>query len=182
VIALVLGLSVALGVSPMCFGLGLISDSEVVRPFGPTGTWSGHFGIDLVAPAGSPVLAVGDGTVSFVGSVAGRISVTIAHGGEVRTSYSYLRAATVTRGQAVVRGDPIGVAGLHGGVGAFHLSLRLGSRYFDPVASFGCDPVLVQGLSLAGVPTTYAVARVRNPRRYIRSSPRGPSRGCAHCL
>jgi murein DD-endopeptidase MepM/ murein hydrolase activator NlpD len=175
-----LGLSLALGLAPLCLGLGLTRESDIVRPFGPTGRWSGHFGVDLNAVAGSPVIAAGDGIVSFVGSIAGRLSVTIAHGGEVRTSYSYLQSATVAHGQAVARGDPVGTAGIHGGVDAFHLSLRIGARYVDPITSFGCDAVPERGLSLAGAPTTYAVARVRNPRRHIRPSPRGPPCGCPY--
>lgn len=176
----VLSLSLALAAAPVCFGLGLSQRPQVVRPFGPTGRWSGHFGVDLAAAEGSLVPAVGDGAVSFVGTIAGRISVTVAHGGAVRTSYSYLRSATVFHGQTVKRGDPVGSAGIHGKVGAFHLSLRIGSRYVDPISSFECDAVPLRGLALAGAPATYAVARVRNPRRHFRSSPRGPSGGRTH--
>jgi murein DD-endopeptidase MepM/ murein hydrolase activator NlpD len=179
----VLGLSVVVvGMAPICLGLGLTQGSEVVRPFGPTGRWTGHFGVDLAADGGSRVRAVGDGFVSFVGRINGRLSVTVLHGGAVRSSYSYLGSASVSRHQAVARGDPVGTAGIHGGVGSFHLSLRIGSRYVDPIASFACDAVPERGLSLAAAPTTYAVARVRNPRRYVRSSPRGPPGSRAHSV
>jgi murein DD-endopeptidase MepM/ murein hydrolase activator NlpD len=173
-------MSIALAAAPVCVGLGLPQGSDVVRPFGPTGEWSGHFGVDLAAPFGSSVVASGAGTVSFVGTIAGRTSVTIHHGGDVRTSYSYLGATTVAFGETVTRGDKIGRSGKHGGTEAFHFSLRLGDRYVDPVSAFSCDPTPGRGLSLAGPSPTYAVARVRNPRRYFRSSARGPPGGRAH--
>jgi murein DD-endopeptidase MepM/ murein hydrolase activator NlpD len=77
----VFAIAIALAAAPVCVGLGLPQGSDVVRPFGPTGEWSGHFGVDLASPFATSVAAAGTGTVSFVGSIAGRISVTINHGG-----------------------------------------------------------------------------------------------------
>ena len=169
-----------LALAPVCLGLGLTPRSEVVRPFGPTGVWSGHFGVDIAAAHGSVVRSVGPGTVSFVGRIAGRVSVTVLHGVAVRTSYSYLASTAVGRGETVVRGDPLGTSGVHGDVESFHLSLRIGPQYVDPVSSFRCDGAPGRGLSLARSLTTYAVSRVRNSWRYFRPSPRGPPCGCAH--
>ena len=73
-----------------------------------------------------------------------------------------------------------GLVGVHGDVESFHLSLRIGSQYVDPVSSFRCDGAPGRGLSLARSLTTYAVSRVRNSWRYFRPSPRGPPCGCAH--
>ena len=84
----------------------------MVRPFAPQGPYAGHWGVDLQAEAGTPVVAVAAGVVTFAGPVAGRLSVTVHHGGGVRTSYSYLSAVTVAAGQAVAAGShPGGIRG-----------------------------------------------------------------------
>ncbi|MGH3872140.1 MAG: M23 family metallopeptidase [Pseudonocardiaceae bacterium] len=71
-------------------------------PFGP-----GHRGVDLVAVAGAPVFAAGDGTVVFAGTVAGRGVVSVDHPGGLRTTYEPVSAA-VTAGDRVTRGERLG--------------------------------------------------------------------------
>ena len=71
---------------------------EIIRGFAPAGRYAGHWGIDYATPFGSPVAAPYSGLVTFAGSVAGRLSVTIEHGGGLRSSLSYLSTVTVTRG------------------------------------------------------------------------------------
>ncbi len=162
-----------------CFGLGGIQPLDttaIVRPYGPIGRYAGHWGVDLAMDAGGVVRAVGSGSVTFAGSVAGRLSVTVHHGGVVRTSYSYLERVLVRRGDNVQRGDPVGISGIHDGREAFHFSVRLGDEYVDPVSALACPAYPEPGLFLAPSQATYAVTRVRNPRRYVRSSPRGPPR------
>jgi murein DD-endopeptidase MepM/ murein hydrolase activator NlpD len=66
-----------------------LSGSPVVqRGFDPpTVAWgSGHRGIDLAAKPGDAVLAAADGTVAFVGSIAGKPVISLDHG-PVRTTY-----------------------------------------------------------------------------------------------
>ncbi len=77
-----------------------------VSRYGP-----GHRGADLVAAPGTPVLAVGAGQVTFAGSVAGTLHVTVDHGGGLRTTLSFLATVGVRTGQAVSRGQVIGTAG-----------------------------------------------------------------------
>lgn len=132
-----------------CPGLALQEPIQVVRPYGPTGRWSGHFGMDISIAEGSPVRSVGAGTVSFVGEVAGRLSVTVDHGGGIRTSYSYLESTLVTRGRRLGRGTVVGYAGVHGGTRAVHLSLRVGDTYLDPEVLGRCAFVPQRGLWLA---------------------------------
>src|SRR5688500_17032431 len=57
---------------------------------------SGHRGIDYDVPAGTSVRAAADGVVSFAGSVAGELAVTIDHGSGVETTYSSLSEVSVT--------------------------------------------------------------------------------------
>jgi Peptidase family M23 len=116
-------------------------DGQVVRPFdAPSSEYAaGHRGIDFAAAPGTPVRAAGDGVVSFAGSVGGTLHVTLAHDGDLRTSYSFLSSVGVRIGQPVTRGD---VVGLTGGVGTdhdgrvLHLGLRSGDRYVDPMLLF----------------------------------------------
>lgn len=62
---------------------------RVVRPFDkPPGPYAaGHRGVDLAGVVGQQVLAVDDGVVHHVGSVAGRGTITIEHEGGLRSTY-----------------------------------------------------------------------------------------------
>jgi murein DD-endopeptidase MepM/ murein hydrolase activator NlpD len=120
----------------------------VVRYFEPTGAYSGHWGVDLAAPVGSPVTAASPGSVTFAGSVAGMRSVTVDHGGGVKTSYSYLSRIDVTRGDRVAQGDVVGLSGLDHGRQALHFSVRLRDVYQDPLAWLGCLEDPRDGLAL----------------------------------
>ena len=152
---------------PGCFGLGLPSNADVVREFAPIGRWAGHWGIDIAVPVGSRVLAAGDGTVRFSGTVVRNRTVLIDHGGGVVTSYSYLARSTVHKGDPIARGAIVGVAGIHDGRSAFHLSLRVAGHYLDPMALRRCRRSPSRGLYLAADATTYAVGRARDSRRHI---------------
>lgn len=101
-------------------------------PFAP-----GHRGVDVAAPTGSPVRASASGVVSFAGSVAGNLTVTIDHGDGLLTTYSFLGNTAVSRGASVDRGTVVGTVG-RGHVGTslpthVHLSARRDGLYFDPV-------------------------------------------------
>ncbi|HUG75700.1 MAG TPA: M23 family metallopeptidase [Acidimicrobiia bacterium] len=107
-------------------------DGPVIRPFAPVGAYGGHWGIDLAVPEGTPVRPIAPGVVSFAGMVAGRASVTVDHGGAVRSSYSYLSSLLTTAGQRVDRSTLVGVTGVDRGIPALHLSVRVGGIYVDP--------------------------------------------------
>jgi hypothetical protein len=116
-------------------------DGPVVHPFeAPASVYGpGHRGADLAAAPGTAVRAANDGVVSFAGSVAGTLHVTVAHAGGLRTSYSFLAGASVRTGQQVARGDVLGTTG---GASAdhdatvLHLGLRVGDNYVDPMQLF----------------------------------------------
>jgi hypothetical protein len=114
----------------------------MAAPFDPpAGPYApGHRGVDLVAPAGSLVLAAGGGTVAFAGRVAGRGVVSVDHPGGLRTTYQPVAAR-------VSRGDRVGLAGVLGvleagpshcpGRPCLHWGLRRGEAYLDPLALLG---------------------------------------------
>lgn len=151
-----------------CFGIGIPADAAILRGFAPIGRWSGHWGADIAAIEGSDVLAVGDGVVQFAGIVVGNRTISIDHGGGVITSYSYLMATHVAKGDRIMRGTSVGTAGIHDGSEAFHLSLRVGGRYIDPLGMRRCPRGPWRGLYLAAGRTTYAVGRARDSRRHVR--------------
>jgi len=110
----------------------------VERAFAPVGTYEGHWGVDYAMDVGSDVIVVADGVVTFAGTVAGMDSVTVDHGGGLRTSYSYLEDIRVRRGERVHRGDVLGTSGTDHGIAALHFSARVNGSYVDPSVVFAC--------------------------------------------
>lgn len=149
-----------------------IPGGEVIRPFAPEGAYAGHWGVDIAAPAGSQVVTPLSGRVSFAGSVAGMLTVTIEQG-PMKVSLSYLGSVGVTRGAVVSAGDVVGASGNSHGLEAVHVSLRLGGDYVDPAPFLGCRLGSISD-ALRLVPYPDAGAN-RNPRRNLRSAPSGAS-------
>ncbi len=81
---------------------------EVVHGFAPpTDLWgAGHRGVDLAGSVGQSVHSALPGTIAFVGYVAGKPVVTIAHGA-TRTTYEPVRSRLPV-GRSVSAGDRIG--------------------------------------------------------------------------
>jgi murein DD-endopeptidase MepM/ murein hydrolase activator NlpD len=98
---------------------------------------SGHRGIDIGAPLGTPVLAPGEGVVAFAGSVAGSRFVSVDHPDGVRTSYSWLSSIRVRRGDRIARGDPLALTGWGHPLSRsphLHFGARFEGEYIDPLA------------------------------------------------
>lgn len=74
-----------------------------------------HFGVDLAARCGTPVLAIADGEVVQVDNIyhgAGPHNVVINHPSGYASLYGHLLARSdLTVGQRVRRGDPVGLSG-----------------------------------------------------------------------
>jgi len=103
-----------------------------------------HTGVDIAAPAGSPVSAAYTGTVAQVGesAVYGNF-VTLRHE-NFETRYCHCLCALVQEGDTVAAGDPIALVGATGRATGPHLHLEL--RY-DGLAA---DPMqAMQGLRTA---------------------------------
>jgi murein DD-endopeptidase MepM/ murein hydrolase activator NlpD len=114
----------------------------------PTLYAPGHRGIDLAAAAGAPVTAPADGTVRFVGAVAGRPVVTLDHGGGVLSTYEPVAAnvsttsPTLLVGATVRAGEPIGVVatGGHCEARCLHVGVRIDGAYVSPLLFFDRVP------------------------------------------
>ncbi len=86
------------------------------RKYDPfTGYKQMHHGLDIANHRGTPIIATADGRVASVGrnSGLGRM-VVLNHGYGFRTRYAHLSEINVKRGQAVKRGDVIGLMGSTG--------------------------------------------------------------------
>ena len=75
-----------------------------------------HRAIDYAAPAGTPIRAVGDGTVVFAGWNSGGYGylTTIRHNETFTTNYAHQSAILVRAGQKVKQGEIIGKVGSTG--------------------------------------------------------------------
>ena len=102
---------------------------------------AGHRGIDLLAPAGSPLRAPADGVVVFVGVVVDRGVITIDHGDGHVSSLEPVDAL-LPRGAHVRAGDVVGLAGAggHATPGSVHLGVRRHGQYIDPLSLLGRPP------------------------------------------
>ena len=94
----------------------------VTAEFGVPRGASRHEGIDLAAPAGTPVRATAQGTVVFAGK-DGRYGRTIVvdHGGGFVTRYAHLKKIETKKGRRVGRGEVIGRVGKSGNASGAHL-------------------------------------------------------------
>lgn len=144
----------------------------VSEPFAPVGAYAGHWGVDIAASAGTPVVAPVTGTVTFAGSVAGMRSVTI-EAGAVKVSMSYLGEVSVSAGMEVSRGQEVGTSGLAHEQEAVHLSVRLDGSYVDPGPFLRCRfRPIAEALRLVPYPGGSAN---RTTRRHLRPAPSRPS-------
>lgn len=96
----------------------------------------GHKGIDLAAPAGTPIYATADGVVSRANafSTYGNF-VSIEHGGRIQTRYAHMSRIAVAEGAKVKKGDIIGYVGSTGRSTGPHLhyEVRVDGKSVNPV-------------------------------------------------
>lgn len=104
------------------------ADPEYYKQFGQ----NGHNGIDLAAPAGTPVYAADEGTIvfegwgqnhSWMGSIAG-ICIIINHIGSYG-GYAHLSRTVISKGDRVTKGQLIGYVGATGAATGPHLHFEM---------------------------------------------------------
>jgi murein DD-endopeptidase MepM/ murein hydrolase activator NlpD len=90
-----------------------------------------HYGIDIAAPAGSPVVAPADGVVTLAETDLYYTGGTIIldHGHGVTSAFLHMRALNVETGDAVKLGERIGTVGSTGRSTGAHLDWRV--NWFD---------------------------------------------------
>lgn len=103
-----------------------------------------HFGVDIAGPAGAPVVAPADGVVALAEDdlfyTGG--TVMLDHGHGLTSVYSHLSEVTVSLGQRVRQGEPIGRIGATGRVTGAHLDWRVNlfKTRLDPALLVGPMP------------------------------------------
>jgi murein DD-endopeptidase MepM/ murein hydrolase activator NlpD len=117
--------------------------------FGPRGDRF-HSGLDLTAPAGTPVTAAAPGRVTWAGPRPGGWGklVTLSHGHGVRTMYAHLSTVRVKVGQWIAGGTVLGRVGATGDATGPHLhfEVRVGAAAIDPLRAL----VPIPGVTEAG--------------------------------
>jgi murein DD-endopeptidase MepM/ murein hydrolase activator NlpD len=109
---------------------------SVIEGFGAASGGQTNDGINIGAPAGTPVKASDSGTVIYTGnelSAFGNL-VLIRHAGGWVTAYGHLAKIDVQKGSTVVQGQPIGTVGQTGSAPTpqLHFEIRQGSKPVDP--------------------------------------------------
>lgn len=106
----------------------------------PAQKWlPGHRGIDLRVTPGETVYAATDATVLYAGELAGRPVVSLEDSGGRRYTYEPVEPS-VSKGEEVSRGDPIGIAlgGHYPGDNRLHFGVKDGPEgYVDPLKLLG---------------------------------------------
>ncbi|WP_051707093.1 M23 family metallopeptidase [Nocardioides aequoreus] len=122
---------------------------RITARFGQAGRlWSkDHTGVDLASPTGTPVAAVGAGTVTHAGHAgAYGLKVEITHADGSETWYAHLSRLDVAEGAVVQAGAPIGSVGATGNVTGPHLHLEVhtaGGGAIDPVRALAAHGVVL---------------------------------------
>ncbi len=101
---------------------------------------SGHKGVDICAPAGTPIYATASGTVTKAGYERGGAgtgygySVIISHSGGYTSVYAHCLSLTVHAGQTVRQGQLIGYVGSTGRSSGnhCHFEIRRNGSYIPP--------------------------------------------------
>jgi len=109
---------------------------RVLSPFGTNAVGARNDGINISVSRGTPVHAAAPGTVSYVGSdikAYGNL-VLISHDNGLVTAYAHCDKITVARGDHVMSGQVIALAGATGDVDEpqVHFELRQGTKPVDP--------------------------------------------------
>lgn len=109
-------------------------DGVITSGFGPR--WGRmHTGIDIAAPAGTPIRAVKEGEVLYADWLGGYGNlVAVDHGNSVVTLYAHQSRMAVVEGQPVAQGDVVGYVGTTGRSTGNHLhfEVRIDAEPRDP--------------------------------------------------
>lgn len=114
---------------PVVGGYRLSSHFNPHRKHPVTGRVSPHNGTDWATPTGTPIVSTGDGVVVMTRKhpYAGNY-VVIQHGSRYKTRYLHLSKILVRKGQKILRGQRIGLAGATGRVTGPHIHYELIDR------------------------------------------------------
>lgn len=114
---------------------------NVLSAYGPKEKGLQNDGINIAAPAGTPVRAAQDGVVAYVGNELRGFGnlVLVKHGDGHMTAYAHASEILVKKGDSVGRGQTIARVGTSGGVKEpqLHFEVRKGKHPVDPMRFLG---------------------------------------------
>ncbi|WP_018922191.1 peptidoglycan DD-metalloendopeptidase family protein [Salsuginibacillus kocurii] len=121
-------------------------EGEITDTFGTRG--GTHFGIDIAAPAGTPVIAVAEGIVSrsYYSSTYGEV-IFIEHPSGKETVYAHLQARYLSENDPVNQGDFIGELGMTGTASGPHLHFEIHEGPWTEDKRYAVDPLVHIGTS-----------------------------------
>ena len=116
-------------------------DGRVISSFGPKKNGQHNDGINLQAPAGTPVRAAANGRVVYAGDELegyGNL-VLIRHEDRWMSAYAHLDDVLVKRGETVKQGQSLATVGSSGSVSKpqLHFELRRGTEAVNPARHIG---------------------------------------------
>lgn len=113
----------------------------ILSDYGNQKNGQANDGINIAAAQGSPVYAASSGTVSYAGNEVRHLGnvVLVKHSGGFITVYAHLDQIYVSKGAQVLRGQPLGTAGITGGVSdpQVHFEIRKNSTPQNPHSYLG---------------------------------------------
>ena len=110
--------------SPMEFSR--VTSGFAMRMHPILNSWKQHKGVDYGAPSGTPIRAVGEGTVDFAGWQNGYGNVVeIRHSAQRSTLYAHMSRIDVKRGAHVEQGQRVGSVGATGWATGPHLHFEV---------------------------------------------------------
>ncbi|KYG33148.1 M23 family metallopeptidase [Alkalihalobacillus trypoxylicola] len=106
-----------------------------------------HYGIDIAAPEGTPVIAVEGGKVSrsYYSSSYGNVIFIKHNHQDIETVYAHLHQRFVEEGETVEKKDLIGTVGNTGRSSGNHLHFEMHYDEWDAEKSNSFDPLTVLG-------------------------------------
>lgn len=132
----------------------LAIQAEEVDPYGwryseRRQAWRMHAGQDLVAPEGTPVLAMLPGHVVLVEELDGYgLTVVLDHGRGWQTLYAHLMSASVQPGDFLPAATSLGQVGQSGRTSGPHLHVELRRRDGDRMLALDPTPLMDQATRL----------------------------------
>jgi murein DD-endopeptidase MepM/ murein hydrolase activator NlpD len=123
-----------------------------------------HYGTDIAAPAGTPVVAVYSGRVAVAGWMGGLgWAVVLTHSDRLETRYAHLSQILVQQGEAVPQGRVIGLVGSSGKSTGPHLHFEMWHKGLDGLWQV-IDSTPHVLLALENLPKQLARLDFRKPR------------------
>ena len=119
---------------PVRGSVATVYENDNARPY----AGGMHRGIDIAAHAGTPVVSARSGTVTYAGALGTAGNVVAVRDARYVTSYLHLASVSVSRGERIGMGSPVGVVGITGRRSVsephLHFGVRLADRYVDPLS------------------------------------------------